>query len=163
MGRGPRGDVLCLPKITCTPWFHALVGPGDNEADWKCLGPLDWMSRSCTSSNLNYYRNDLPSNRTLPSSWNPHFQTEAKYTTFLVKMSFICMRLKNHFHIWGWALNLVFTEDRGNSGMAHYSYCTQKGNSQVQWKHFWMMKFQTAAVHYPSSLLGFKHIRSKRN
>ena len=29
----------------------------------------DYMSRSCTSSNLNYlYRNYVPSNRTLPSS-----------------------------------------------------------------------------------------------
>ena len=97
MGRGPRGDVLCLPKITCTPWFHALVGPGDNEADWKCLGPLDWMSRSCTSSNLNYYRNDLPSNRTLPSSWNPHFQNEAKYTTFLVKNEFHLYEIEKSF------------------------------------------------------------------
>ena len=32
-----------------------------------------------------------------PSSKNPHFQNEAKCTTCLVKMSFICMRLKNHF------------------------------------------------------------------
>ena len=40
-------------------------------------------------------------NRLLPSSENPHFQNEAKCTTFLVKMSFICMRMKNHFHIKG--------------------------------------------------------------
>ena len=60
MGRGQRGDVFCLPKITCAPWFHALAGPGDNEAYWKYFGSLDWMSRSCTIvSNLNYYRNDL--------------------------------------------------------------------------------------------------------
>ena len=32
---------------------------------------------------------------------NPHFQNEAKCTTFVVKMSFICMRMKNHFHIKG--------------------------------------------------------------
>ena len=38
-------------------------------------------------------------NRPLPSSKNPHFQNEAKCTTFLVKMRFICMRMKNHFHI----------------------------------------------------------------
>ena len=44
-------------------------------------------------------------NRPLLSSKNPHFQNEAKGTTFLVKMSFICMRMKNHFHIKGWALN----------------------------------------------------------
>ena len=49
-------------------------------------------------------------NRPLPSSKNPHFQNEAKCTTFLVKMSFICMRMKNHFHIKGWALNLVLIQ-----------------------------------------------------
>ena len=27
------------------------------------------------------------------------FKKEAKYTTFFVKMSFICMKMKNHFHI----------------------------------------------------------------
>ena len=41
-------------------------------------------------------------NRPLPSSKNPHFQNEAKCTTFLVKMSFICMRMKGHFHIKSW-------------------------------------------------------------
>ena len=34
-------------------------------------------------------------NRPLPSSKNPHFQTEDRCTIFLVKMSFICMRIKN--------------------------------------------------------------------
>ena len=33
-------------------------------------------------------------NRPLPSSKNPHFQNEARCTTFFVKMSFICMRMK---------------------------------------------------------------------
>ena len=37
----------------------------------------------------------------LLSSRNPHFQSEAKCTTFLVKMSLICMRMKNHLHIKG--------------------------------------------------------------
>ena len=40
-------------------------------------------------------------------SKNPHFQNEAKGTIFLVKMSFICMWMKNHFHIKGYALNLI--------------------------------------------------------
>ena len=34
-------------------------------------------------------------------SKNPHFQNEAKCTTLLVKMSFICIRMKNHFHMKG--------------------------------------------------------------
>ena len=54
-------------------------------------------------------------NRPLPSSKNSHFQNEAKCTTFLVKMSFICMRKKNHFHIKGWALNLVFIQRPGGT------------------------------------------------
>ena len=61
------------------------------------------------------------SNRLLPSSKKPHFQNEAKCTTFLVKMSFICMRMKNQFYIKGWALNLVLIQrPRGNSEMAYY-------------------------------------------
>ena len=46
---------------------------------------------------------------------NHHFQIEAKCTTFLVKMSFICMRMKNHFHIKGWALNLVLKQRPGGT------------------------------------------------
>ena len=48
-----------------------------------------------------------------PSSKNPHFQNEAKCTTFLVKMIFICMRMKKHFHIKGWAINLVLIQRPG--------------------------------------------------
>ena len=43
------------------------------------------------------------SNRPLPSSWNPQFQHEAKCKPFLVKMSFIRIRMKYYFHIKGWA------------------------------------------------------------
>ena len=46
------------------------------------------------------YTLTLP-NRPLPNSEDPHFQNEARCTTFLVKMSFICMRMKNDFHIKG--------------------------------------------------------------
>ena len=48
-----------------------------------------------------FFPNFVQSKRPLPSSINPHFQKEAKSTTLLVKMSFICMRMKNHFHIKG--------------------------------------------------------------
>ena len=39
---------------------------------------------------------------------------------FLVKMSFICMRIKNHFPINGFALSLGFKQrlERGSSDMA---------------------------------------------
>ena len=39
-----------------------------------------------------------------------HFQNEAKCTTFLVEISLICVRMKNDFHIKGWALNLVLKQ-----------------------------------------------------
>ena len=55
-------------------------------------------------------------NRPLPSSKNPHFQNEAWYTTFHVKMSFICMRMKNDFHIKGWAPTLVLKQRPGELG-----------------------------------------------
>ena len=44
---------------------------------------------------------------------NPHFQNEASCTTFLVKMSFICMRMKNDFRIKGWARTLVLKQRLG--------------------------------------------------
>ena len=46
-------------------------------------------------------------NRPFPSSRKSHFQTEAKCETFVVKMSFICIIIKNHFHINGFALSLA--------------------------------------------------------
>jgi len=43
-------------------------------------------------------------NRPFPSSKKSHFQNEAKCETFVVKMSFICITIKNHLHIKGFAL-----------------------------------------------------------
>lgn len=37
---------------------------------------------------------------------NSHFQKEAKNNTFLLKMSFFCVRIKNHSHIIDFALSL---------------------------------------------------------
>ena len=54
-------------------------------------------------------------NRPLPSSKNPHFQNEARCKTFLVKMSFICMRMKNDFHIKGRAPTLVLKQRPGGT------------------------------------------------
>ena len=55
-------------------------------------------------------------NRPLPSSKNPYFQNEAKCTTFLGKMSFICKRMKYNFHIKGCgALNLDLIERHGET------------------------------------------------
>ena len=38
--------------------------------------------------------------RPIPSSKNPHFQREAKYTTFLVKMKFFCTSEKSFLYQW---------------------------------------------------------------
>ena len=46
-------------------------------------------------------------NRPFPSSKKTHFQNEVKCETFVVKMSFICIIVKNHFHINGFALSLA--------------------------------------------------------
>ena len=48
-------------------------------------------------------------NRPLLSSRNSHFQNKGQCKTFLVKMSFICMRIENPFHINGSALSLALT------------------------------------------------------
>ena len=53
------------------------------------------------SARARFARSWSAMNRPLPSSKNPHFQNEARCTTFLVKMSFVCMRMKNDFHIKG--------------------------------------------------------------
>ena len=60
------------------------------------------------------------SNRPLPSSKNPHFLNEARCTTFLVKMSFIWMRMKKPFPYRRLSTYPRFeTEARGNSEMAY--------------------------------------------
>ena len=46
-------------------------------------------------------------NRPFPSSKKSRFQNEAKCETFVVKKSFICIIIKNHFHINGFALSLA--------------------------------------------------------
>ena len=46
-------------------------------------------------------------NRPFASYKKSHFQNEAKCETFVVKMSFICILIKNHFHVNGFALTLA--------------------------------------------------------
>ena len=54
-------------------------------------------------------------NRPLLSSKNPHFRNEAKCTAFLMKMSFIWVKMKIHFQIKGWALDLVLIQRPGGT------------------------------------------------
>ena len=79
-----------------------------NENSSAVLGPCPW-GRSSDGSNFKEVKNS-----SLPSFKNPHFQNEAKCTIFLAK-SFICMRLKNHFHIKYQALNLVLIQRPGGT------------------------------------------------
>ena len=46
-------------------------------------------------------------NTPFPSSKKSHFQNEARCETFVVKMSFICIIIKTHFHVNGFALSLA--------------------------------------------------------
>ena len=93
---------------------------------WDCFGGRisTWpqIRRPKQSHNALWHpsRPSLPrnlklANRPLPSSKNPHFQNEAKCTTFLVKMSYICMKTKNNFYIKGWALKLVLIQRLGGT------------------------------------------------
>ena len=54
-------------------------------------------------------------NGSFASFKNSHFQNKAKSKTFLVKMSFICMMIKNHLHIkWnGFVLNFAMKQRLG--------------------------------------------------
>ena len=71
-------------------------------------------------------------NRSLPSSKNPHFQNEARCTTFLVEMSFICMRIKNDFHIKGWAPTLVLKQRPGETWKWPNCLCFSQGKFSFQ-------------------------------
>ena len=56
---------------------------------------------------LSYPRTNTP----FPSSKNSHFENEAMYKTFPV--SFTCMKIKNHFHINGFAISLAVNHRHG--------------------------------------------------
>ena len=64
-------------------------------------------------------------NRPLASSKNPHFQNEAKCTTFLVKMSFIRMRMKIIFISKAENLTSFWCTDPGKLGNGVLSSCDQ--------------------------------------
>lgn len=51
----------------------------------------------------------------------PTFKTRPRAKPFFVKMSFICMRIKNHFHIkWnGFLLKFAMKQRLSNSEMAY--------------------------------------------
>ena len=74
---------------------------------WLCLLNLLLFGRSCGRRRRRCFSSLFNANRPLPSSKKSHFQNEAKCETFVVKMSFICIIIKTHFHINGFALSLA--------------------------------------------------------
>ena len=67
---------------------------------------ISWIKLKVLNIILNIL-NRTQVNRPFPSSKKSHFQNESKCETFVVKMSFICIIIKNHFHINGFALSLT--------------------------------------------------------
>ena len=67
-------------------------------------------------------------NRPFPSSKNSHIQNEGKCNTFLVKMSFICKRIKNYFHVNGFSLSLALKQRLGAT-RKWPKYCDKRKHS----------------------------------
>ena len=87
-------------RQSCSPYVLSIV--------WQCK----WRSRSrmiveiqkfCYHGNMTSHFSSL-----FPTSKNSLLQNEAKCKPFLVKMSFICIRIKNQLHINGFALSIAF-------------------------------------------------------
>ena len=78
-------------------------------------------------------------NRPFPSSKKFHFQNEAKCEIFVVKMSFICIIIKNHFHINGFALSLA---------LKVRFFGTRKWPIVVHLASFWRWGFWNSEVAY---------------
>ena len=87
---------------------HSAIIISFNSLDEPRRGPSYWKFNSSLIEDENYisaiehnsYRNGLW-NRPFPSSPGPLYQNEVRCSNILVEMSFICMRMKNHFHIKG--------------------------------------------------------------
>ena len=88
---------------------------GAQFAALPLVKPVVWFARAFNWLSRSVANQPIDLTRPPPSSKNPHFQNEARCTTFLVKMSFICMRMKNDFHIKGWAPTLVLKQRPGGT------------------------------------------------
>ena len=95
-----------------------------------------------------------PANRPFPSSKKSHFQNEAKCETFVVKMSFICMIIKNHFHINGFALSLALKVRlfRTRSEMAYVFSCLVIDAFNLRFPAFKFSTFTEVSPAEPFSL-----------
>ena len=55
--------------------------------------------------------------RPFSTSKYSHFQNETKCKTFPVKTSFLCVRIKTHFHISGFAVSLALEQRQLENGL----------------------------------------------
>ena len=114
-----------------------------------------WIFKPCYHLKIFYN-----ANKPLPRSKNPYFQNEARCTIFLVKMSFICMRMKNDFHIKGWAPTLVLKQRPGGTRKwpfkvggkrverTFWSVCNKRGifKRREGWNMFEISDFKIAGL-----------------
>ena len=95
---------------------------------------------------------DTKFNRPLLSSKNPHFQNEAKCTMLIVKMSFICMRIKNDF-LKGWApIPLFWSRCSGELG---------NGLLPLYYSHFKITEF-SQYQYFNDQVVGLLKSRNKK-
>ena len=82
--------------------------------------------------------------RPFPSSPGPLYQNEVRCSTFLVEMSFIFMRMKNRFHIKGWAPNLVLMQRPG--GTRKCPIAMLLSSNHFVYITYWLVKGSIIAV-----------------
>ena len=132
------------PRLTATslqrPLFFILLDKTES-LHWPLFKTSSQRPLSCLSS--------VPkvgvverSNCSPTSSKNSHFQNETKCKTFLKKMRFICMRIKNHFHFNGFTLMTTgsktlsekrWTDIYGASQGSTYAFTNYKPFFWVNW------------------------------
>ena len=90
-------------------WWWKKAGGG-----WLSLKDQNFGGNNvhCCGSRKSVFRVQPPDiyNRPSPSSKNPHSLNDGKCKAFLVIMIFFCMRIKNGFHINGFALSLALKQ-----------------------------------------------------
>ena len=97
----------------------------------------------------------LSLNCPFPTSRNPHFGSEGKCKNFLVKMSFICLKIKkNHFPINGLALNLALKQRLwvSRNGLLEHqqiSVFVKKPKNTINRKHSGLNKSQSQCFRSP--------------
>ena len=103
--RGRRGGIIQLISkrailwgIKCKEIGHFRVPPGLCIKTKLSAQPLIWKWFFILMQLKLIFTRRLW-NRSFPSSKKFHFQNEAKCEIFVAKMSFICIIIKNHFHV----------------------------------------------------------------